>query len=443
VLVQKGTRSVHSIIPDSKEWITVLSSINAVGETISNFYIFMGMRRKRDYIAKCEANATMAMQSHAWMDAFLFNKWMDHFIEAMKKKGGMSPIQRHLMILDGHNSHVTLDVILKANDASLDMVTLPSHTSHEMQPLDVAVFKPFKTAFRAYRDVWSMTHKGQKTMKEDLAQWVSLALKKAMTPSNIKAGFKHIGIWPLNNTAMINKMGPSEGFIEKSLEVQIKEILEEHVPSLEENVVHYYVDVEGDVEPSSSQGCGSKNAPKTHFSDFFRLPQQEIRTPRVRSEALIDYSKSHILTSDQYLQSAEAIAMKSVQAKDAVAAKKRESTLKAASKAQEKLQKVREKAQKEKDKEARRIFKEKWTPTAITKAGEKLQRLMKEGRPATIHIPYFGMCPQQCKTNQQVAMAKLKAKRAFRDKQIPVPSFPSMMEMPWTHGWQQRCIWIP
>jgi hypothetical protein len=48
---------------------------------------------------------------------------------------------------------------------------------------------------------------------------------------------------------MINKMGPSEGFIEKSLEVQINEILEEDVPSSEENVVHYYVDVEGDVEP--------------------------------------------------------------------------------------------------------------------------------------------------------------------------------------------------
>jgi hypothetical protein len=85
VLVQKGTRSVHSIIPDSKEWVTVLSSIIVVGETIPNFYIFKGMRRKRDYIAKCEANATMAMQNHAWMDAFLFNKWMDHFIEEERR----------------------------------------------------------------------------------------------------------------------------------------------------------------------------------------------------------------------------------------------------------------------------------------------------------------------------------------------------------------------
>jgi hypothetical protein len=194
------------------------------------------------------------------------------------------------------------------------------------------------------------------------------------------------------------------------LEVQINEVLED-VPSFEENVAHYHVDVEEDVEPSSSQGCGSENAPETHFSDFFRLPQQDIRTPRVRFGALIDYSKSHILTSDQYLQSTEAIAVKSAQAKDAATAKKRESTLKATSKAQEKLQMVRKKAQKEKDKEARRIVKVKWISTIVIEAGENLQRLMKEGHPTTINIPYFGMCPQQCKTNQQVAMAKLKAKR--------------------------------
>ena len=91
------------------------------------------------------------------------------------------------MILDGHNTHVTLEVINQAKEAGLDMVSLPSHTSHALQPLDVAVFKPFKTAFRAYMDVWTMNHKGIIPRKEDLAQWVSLALKRAASPQNIKA----------------------------------------------------------------------------------------------------------------------------------------------------------------------------------------------------------------------------------------------------------------
>ena len=48
------------------------------------------------------------------------------------------------MILDGHKSHITLEVLQKAKIQGLDMISLLSHTSHAMQPLDVACFGPFK-----------------------------------------------------------------------------------------------------------------------------------------------------------------------------------------------------------------------------------------------------------------------------------------------------------
>jgi hypothetical protein len=60
---------------------------------------------------KCEAGATMAMQRKAWMTSTLFNKWISHFIMAVKRGEGISETHHHLLILDGHNSHVTLDVV--------------------------------------------------------------------------------------------------------------------------------------------------------------------------------------------------------------------------------------------------------------------------------------------------------------------------------------------
>jgi hypothetical protein len=48
----------------------------------------------------------------------------------MRKKGGLSPAQRHLMVLDGHTSNVTLNIIIKAYEAGLDMV--PYHHIHHM-----------------------------------------------------------------------------------------------------------------------------------------------------------------------------------------------------------------------------------------------------------------------------------------------------------------------
>ncbi len=48
---------------------------------------------------------------------------------------------------------MTIDVVHKVRKVGLDLITLPSHTSHMLQPLDVACFKPFKIAFRAYINV--------------------------------------------------------------------------------------------------------------------------------------------------------------------------------------------------------------------------------------------------------------------------------------------------
>lgn len=94
----------------------------------------------------------MAMQKRAWMIAYLFSGWISHFIKSLSSLGGISPTKRHLLKLNGHNSHVTLEVVKEAREARLDLLTLPSHTSHALQPLDVIVFKPFKIHFKEYKN---------------------------------------------------------------------------------------------------------------------------------------------------------------------------------------------------------------------------------------------------------------------------------------------------
>jgi imidazoleglycerol phosphate dehydratase HisB len=108
-----------------------------------------------NYIQYCENGASMAMQPERWITAFLFSQWISHFIKSLESRGGVSPTNRHLLIVDGHNSHVTLEVVHKAMQVGLDLLTLPSHTSHRLQPLDVSVFGPFKRAFKRFRDTWT------------------------------------------------------------------------------------------------------------------------------------------------------------------------------------------------------------------------------------------------------------------------------------------------
>jgi hypothetical protein len=107
---------------------------------------------------------------------------------------------------------VTFDVVREAQAAGLDLLTLPSYTFHAMQPLDVSIFKPFKTFFREYRDFWTSRNLNQVVTKQTLEHWVSLGLKRALTPQNIKNGFRSTGIFPLNENAVDSHFGPNGTF---------------------------------------------------------------------------------------------------------------------------------------------------------------------------------------------------------------------------------------
>jgi hypothetical protein len=93
----------------------------------------------------------MAMQSKAWMTTFLFKEFLSFFKRSILS--GISITNRCRLILDGHGSHVTLEAIECAQEFGLDMITILLHTSHALQFLDVACFKPFKIAFRKEKDI--------------------------------------------------------------------------------------------------------------------------------------------------------------------------------------------------------------------------------------------------------------------------------------------------
>ena len=59
---------------------------------------------------------------------------------------------RHFLILDGHKVYLTLKVLTKAKANGIDKLTLPFHTSYDLQSLDVDIFKPFKIAFKAFKN---------------------------------------------------------------------------------------------------------------------------------------------------------------------------------------------------------------------------------------------------------------------------------------------------
>ena len=434
VLARKGVRSVYAQIPNEREWLNILTSINVAGHSIPHFYIFKGKRRLRDYIHLCEAGSIMAMQEKEYMTSYLFSRWMDHFIEQLEAIGNLSPSNRHLVILDGHKSHVSLEVIQKAKHHGVDMISLPSHTSHALQPLDVACFKPFKTALKAYRNKWMVQNSGGKVEKDILAQWVDLSLKKALSPNNIRRGFRATGIWPLNLDKMEAKVGPSKPYNSLPSEnVIVEDIMEEDIPSEETNGKHYYVEDDDDVE--HEEGIGAKNAPP--ITDFLKLPQKQGQGTRILHEPLVDYSHSQVLTVDDHIQNMQEIAHK----KSIVAMEKEERVQKMeltkTRRAAEKILKESAKIKKAKEKEQRASTLRKWKEDDNGGQRQKILDLIQEDNQYSRHISH-GMTntlPWQCKINQRSGKAKLLAKKIRRECGIPLPIFLPPLELPCSDGY--------
>ena len=83
------------------------------------------------------------------------------FHRVFKKRSHIDLTNCHMLILDGNNSHVVLEVVKISMESGLDIVSLLSHTSKVFQPLDVACFKTFKIAFKKIRDVWLLINKNR------------------------------------------------------------------------------------------------------------------------------------------------------------------------------------------------------------------------------------------------------------------------------------------
>jgi hypothetical protein len=107
----------------------------------------------------------------AWMIFFFFKKFFFFFKKCVP--GGVYFNNRHLLVIDGHGNHVTLEAISQAQEMGLNMITLKSHT---LDVFHVSYFKPFKTTFRKVKDSTMSKNNHMERNKIKLVGWVDQAL---------------------------------------------------------------------------------------------------------------------------------------------------------------------------------------------------------------------------------------------------------------------------
>jgi len=108
------------------------------------------------------------------------------------------PSQRRLLICDGHDSHTAADFMWACYKNNIQLLFLPPHTSHVLQPLDLSIFSPLKHTYRKLLNQVTSWSESTVLGKQMMIKCIVEARKQAFTAQNIKAGWRASGLWPVN-----------------------------------------------------------------------------------------------------------------------------------------------------------------------------------------------------------------------------------------------------
>ncbi|KAJ3571483.1 hypothetical protein NPX13_g5366 [Xylaria arbuscula] len=110
-----------------------------------------------------------------------------------------------LLVLDGHESHISAKFEVYCKDNNIITLSMPPHSSHLLQPLDIALYSPLKRAYSKEIEQFIKASINHITKPEFF-----IAFKAAhfaiFKEENIKSGFRAAGLVPYNPDEVIRKL---------------------------------------------------------------------------------------------------------------------------------------------------------------------------------------------------------------------------------------------
>jgi hypothetical protein len=204
IIVDSTQKSNWKVTAGKQEWITVLECIDGASGTLPPMIIFKAQNINTSWIPKdTPANWHFSTSNSGWTSNSHGFEWLRKVFEPeSRKKSGNRP---RLLIMDGHSSHITGDLIALCMDNDIDLLILPPHCSHLLQPLDVGVYGPLKR-YHA-QEIDRYTRAGIRRIQR--SDWVEIFQRirvKGLTTQNIKSGWKGAGLIAFNPQRVLNTL---------------------------------------------------------------------------------------------------------------------------------------------------------------------------------------------------------------------------------------------
>jgi hypothetical protein len=186
-----------------RQMVTAVECISADGRHLKPMVIWPASTHRANWTTFPTPGWHYAFSDSGYADSKISLEWLTKVFDPQTsdRAGG----KHRVLICDGFGTHESLEVMQYCLSHQIILCRLPSHTSHKLQPCDIAVFAPLKTAYRD--NVERLERGGVNTIgKQHFTSLYSPARETAFTKRNILAGWSKGGLFPFNPQRVLHDL---------------------------------------------------------------------------------------------------------------------------------------------------------------------------------------------------------------------------------------------
>ena len=207
-ICEKGTRNNLALAPTPTLHTSVLACVNADGsKPMPPLIIYSGKNVMSTWTSvEGEFPGTLyTATENGWVTRPVFEDWFTgSFLPHVAAHRGVDAAglpRPVLLIFDGHDSHISMKVTAAAESAGITLLQLPAHTSHRLQPLDVACFATWHKELnrRVHTRVITLPH--QNMTREEISKLIAEPYRAALAKA--PSGFRGAGIVPFDRARIV------------------------------------------------------------------------------------------------------------------------------------------------------------------------------------------------------------------------------------------------
>lgn len=203
VIVRRGVKHAHRTIDFSKSSTSVMFAATGSGLFLPPYIVYKAKNLYPEWLQGGPDGCYYNRSETGWFDAPIFEDWFEKVaLVYFRRLNG-----KKVIIGDNLGSHLSLKVLQLCKTHNIHFVFLPPNSTHLLQPLDVAVFRSIKAAWRKILNEWKLQNRGC-LPKTEFPRLLRKTIESINNGANVLAGFRACGIIPVNREIVTKKLIP-------------------------------------------------------------------------------------------------------------------------------------------------------------------------------------------------------------------------------------------